>query len=273
MSFLNEKISRLYIFLHYEPSNRGSSRATPNKFYQILVINNSFQKSRFNCIWTLNQYNIVNFFIIKMKKYNLICMLASICVHAKSLQSCQTPVNHYLKIKAETLLGQQRSSSQGYGFSSSHVWMWELGYKENWVKKNWCFWTVVLEKTLESPLDCKEIQPVHPKGDQSQVFIGRTDAEAETPILWPPDMKSWLIWKDPDAGKDWGQEEKGTTEDEMVGWHHWLNGHEFEWTPGVGDRQGGLASWDSWSCKESDMTEWLNWTELKNQLSNIFLPL
>ena len=115
-------------------------------------------------------------------------------------------------------------SSQGYGFSSSHVWMWELDYKKSWALKNWCFWTVVLENTLESPLDCKEIQPVHPKGDQSWVFI---DAEAETPILWPPDVKHWLIWKDPDAGKDWGQEEEGMTEDEMVGWHHWLNGHEF----------------------------------------------
>ena len=119
-------------------------------------------------------------------------------------------------------------SSQGYGFSSSHVWMWELDYKESWVLKNWCFWTVVWEKTLESPLDCKEIQPVYPKGHQSWVFIGRTDVEAETPILWPRDSKNWLIWKHPEAGKDWGQEEKGTTEDEMVGWHHQLNGHEFE---------------------------------------------
>ena len=118
-------------------------------------------------------------------------------------------------------------SSQGYGFSSSHVWMWELDYKESWMPKNWCFWTVVLEKTLESPLDCKEIQPVHPKGDQSWVFIGGTDVEAETPILWPPDVKNWLNGKDPDAGKDWRQEENGTIEDEMVRWHHWLNGHEF----------------------------------------------
>ena len=113
-------------------------------------------------------------------------------------------------------------------FSSSHVWMWELDYKESWVPKNWCFWTIVLEKTLESPLDCKEIQPVHPKGNQSRIFIGRTDAEAETPILWPPDVKYWLIWKEPDAGKDWGQEEKGTTEDETVGWHYSCDGHEFE---------------------------------------------
>ena len=117
----------------------------------------------------------------------------------------------------------------------------------------------MLEKTPESPLDCKEIQPVHPKGDQSWVFIGRTDAEAETPILWPPHAKSWLIGKDPDAGRDWGQEEKGTTEDEMAGWHHRLDGHETEWTPGVGDGQGGLACCDSWGRKESDTTEQLNW--------------
>ena len=116
-------------------------------------------------------------------------------------------------------------SGQGYGFSSSHVWMWELDYKESLAPKNWCFWTVVLEKT-ESPLDCKEIQPVHPKGNQSWIFIGRTDAEAETPLLWPPDVKNWVIGKDHDAGKDWRWEEKGTTEDKMVGWHHWLNGHE-----------------------------------------------
>ena len=116
-------------------------------------------------------------------------------------------------------------SSQSYGFSSRHVWMWKLDYKEGWVPKNWCFWTVVLEKSLESPLNSKEIQPVHPKGDQSWVFI---DTEVETPILWPPDGKNWLIRKDTDAGKDWGQEEKGMTEDEMVWWHHQLNGHEFE---------------------------------------------
>ena len=152
-------------------------------------------------------------------------------------------------------------SSQRYGFSSSHIWMWELDYKESWVLKNWCFWTVVLVKTLESPLICKEIQPFHPKGDQSWVFIGRTDVEAETPTLWPPDAKSWLIWKDPDAGKDWGQEEKGTTENEMVGWHYHLNGHGSGWTPGVGDRQGGLACCGSWGRKESNTTEQLNWTE------------
>ena len=119
-------------------------------------------------------------------------------------------------------------SSQSYGFSSSHVRTWELDYKESWASKNWWFWTVVLEKTLESPLDSIEIQPVNPKGNQSWIFIGSTDAEAETPILWPPDVKNWLIWKDPDAGKDRGQEEKGMTEDEMVGWHHQLNGNEFE---------------------------------------------
>ena len=139
--------------------------------------------------------------------------------------------------------------------------MWELDYKESWVQKNWCFWTVVLEKTLESPLDCKEIQPVHSEGDQSWVFIGGTDVETETPILWPPNAESWLIWKDPDAGKDWGQEEKGTTKDEMVGWHHWHSGHGFGWTPGVGDGQGGLACCNSWGRKESVTTERLNWTE------------
>ena len=114
-----------------------------------------------------------------------------------------------------------------WGFYSSHVWMWALDYKESWAPNNWCLWTVVLEKTLESPLDCKEIQPAHPKWDQYWVFTGRTDVETEITILWPPDAKSWLIWKDPDVGKDWGREEKRMTEDEMVGWHHWLNGHEF----------------------------------------------
>ena len=118
--------------------------------------------------------------------------------------------------------------SQSYGFLVVMYQMWELDYKESWVPKNWCFWIVLLEKTLESPLDWKEIKPVYPKGNQSLVFIGRTDAEAETLILWPPDVKNWLIGKDPDAGKDWRREEKGMTEDEMVGWHHWCDGHEFE---------------------------------------------
>ena len=142
--------------------------------------------------------------------------------------------------------------------------MWELDCEESWAPKNWFFWTVVLEKTLESPLDYKEIQPVHPKGDQSWLFIGKTDVEAETPILWPPDAKSWLIGKDPDVGKDWGQEEKGMTEGEMAGWHHHLDGCEFEWTPGDCDRQGGLACCSSWDHKELDTTEWLNWTELNS---------
>ena len=153
-------------------------------------------------------------------------------------------------------------SSQGYGFSSGHVWMWELDYKQSWALKNWWFWTVVLEKTLESPLDSKEIQPVHSKGDRSWVFFGRNDAKAETPVHWPPHAKNWLIGKDSDAGRDWGQEEKGTTEDEMAGWHHWLDGCEFGWIPGNGDGQGGLACCNSWGHKESDTTEQLNWTEL-----------
>ena len=149
-------------------------------------------------------------------------------------------------------------------FSSSHVWMWELDYKESWTLNYWCLLTVVLEKTPERPLDCKEIQPVHPKGDQSWVFIGRTDVEAETPILWPPDddqielthLKRCWCWE------RLKQEEKQMTEDEIAGWHHWLDGHESEWTPGVGDGQECLACCDSWGRKESDMTEQLNWTEL-----------
>ena len=146
--------------------------------------------------------------------------------------------------------------------SCGHVWMWELDCEEGWAPTNSCFCTVVLEKTLESPLDCKEIQPVHSEGDQLWVFTGRTDAEAETPILWLPHTKSWLIGKDSDAGRDWGQEEKGTTEDEMAGWHHRLDGCECDWTPRAGDGQGGLACCDSWGRKESDTTEQLNWTVL-----------
>ena len=150
--------------------------------------------------------------------------------------------------------------SQSYGFSRSHIWMWELNHKEWWVQKNWCFWTVVLEKTLESPLDSKEIKSVNPKGNQSWIFIGRTDAETEAPILWSPDEKSWLSWKDPNAGEDWRHGEKGMTEDEMVGWHHQLDGHEFEQAPGVSDGQGSLACWSPWDRKESDTIERLNWT-------------
>ena len=140
--------------------------------------------------------------------------------------------------------------------------MWELDCEEGWVPKNWCFWTAVLEKTLESPLDCKEIQPVHSEGHQPWDFFGGNDAEAETPVLWPHHVKSWLIGKDSDAGRDWGQEEKGTTEDEMDGWHHSLHGRESGWTLGVGDGQGGLACYDSWGHKESETTEQLNWSDL-----------
>ena len=133
--------------------------------------------------------------------------------------------------------------------------MWELGYKESWEPKNWCFWTVVLEKTLESSLDFKEIKAVNPKGNRSWIFIGRTDVEAEAPVLWPPDEKNWLFRKDPDAGKDWRQEEKETTENEMVRWHHWLDGNDFEQAPGVGDGQGSLAGYSPQGHKELDMTE------------------
>ena len=153
-----------------------------------------------------------------------------------------------------------------YGYAS---------WKESWGLKNWCFWTVVLEKILESLLDCKEIQTVNPKGNQSWIFIGRADAEVETPILWPLDEENWLIWKDPDAGKDWRQE-KGMTEDEMAGWHHWLDGHGFEWPLGVGDGQGGLACCNSWGRKELDTNEWLNWlTDLREvwyQSKSLLLP-
>ena len=137
---------------------------------------------------------------------------------------------------------------QSYGLSSSHVWMWELDHKEGWAPKNWCFQTVVLEKTVESPLDCKEIKPINPKGNQLWIFVGQTDTEAEAPILWPPDGENCLIWKDPDAGKDWRQE-KETTEDEMAGWHHRLNGHEFEQTPGDSGGQGSLVCCSPWGCK------------------------
>ena len=147
--------------------------------------------------------------------------------------------------------------------------MWELDCEEGWEPKNWCFWIVVLEKTLENPLDCKEIQPVHPKGDQPWVFIGWTDVKAETWILWPSDVKNWLIRKESDAGKDWRQKEKGMTEDEMVGWHHQLNGHGFGCTLGVGDGQGGLVCCSSWGRKESYTTERLNWTELKDWVNHL----
>ena len=163
-------------------------------------------------------------------------------------------------------------SGQGYGFSSGHIWMWELNCEESWVPKNWCFWTVVLDKTLASPMDCKDIQAAHYKGDLSWVFFGRNDAKAEIPVLWPPHGKCWLIGKDSDAGRDWGQEEMGTTEDEMARWHHWLDGREFEWTLGVGDGQGGLACYNSWGRKESDTSEWLNWTELNYCLGAMTLP-
>ena len=176
-------------------------------------------------------------------------------------------------INLDSILKKQRYyfankglSGQSYGFSSSHVWMWELDHKESWAPKNWCFWTRVLENTLESLLDCKEIKPVKLQGNQSWILIGRTDAKAEAPILWSPNVKNWLTGKDPDAKKDRRQEEKGTTEDEMVGWRHWLDGHEFEQALGVGDGQGSLACCSPWGLKESDTTEQLNWTDLKGNI-------
>ena len=153
--------------------------------------------------------------------------------------------------------GDKGLSSQSYGFSCCHVWMCELDHKEGWTLKNQCFLTVRLENTLESPLDCKEIKPINPKGNQPWIFIGRTDAETEAPILWPPDAKNWLIRVDPDAGKDW-RREKRTAEDQMVGWHHRLSGHEFEQTLGVGEGQGSLVCWSPWGLKESYMIEQLS---------------
>ena len=139
----------------------------------------------------------------------------------------------------------------------------ELDHKESWALKNWCFWTVVLEKILESPLECKEIKPVHPKGDQPWIVIGRTGAEAETPKFWPPDAENWLIWKDPDAGKDWWQEEKGMTEDEMVGWHHWLDGHEFEQALGVGDGQGSMVCYSPWvTMCQTWLSDWMELNQM-----------
>ena len=164
-------------------------------------------------------------------------------------ESYENPRQHIKKQSHH--IANKGPSSQSYGFSSGHVWMWELDHKEGWAPKNWCFWIVVLEKTLESPLDCKDIQPVNPKGNQSWIFIGTTDAEA--PVLRPPDAKSQLIGKDPDAGKDWRQE-KGTAEDEMVGWHHQLNGQEFENIPGDSEGQGNLWCCNPWGHEESDIT-------------------
>ena len=156
--------------------------------------------------------------------------------------------------------------NQSYGFSSSHVWIWDLDHKNGWMTNHWCFWTVVLEETLESPLNSKEIKTVNPKGNQLWIFIGSTDDETKAPILWPPDAKSWLIRKNPDAGKDWRQEENGTTEVEMVGWHHRLNGCEFQQAPGDGEGQRSLECFNTWSRKESDTTERLIWSDLTQEV-------
>ena len=175
-----------------------------------------------------------------------------------------TNLDSILESRDITLPTKVRLDTQGCGFSSGHVWMWELDYKETWEPKNWCFWTVMLKKTFESPLDCKEIKPVNPKGTQSWMFIGRTDVEV--PILWPSDAKNWFIGKDPDAKKDWRQDEKGMTEDAMVGWHHQLDGHEFEQALGVGEGLGSLACCSPWGLKDSNTTERLNWTMELNGL-------
>ena len=179
---------------------------------------------------------------------------------ANSLEESYDQPRQHIK-KQRHYFANKGPSSQSYGFSSSHVWMWELDYKESWALKNWCFWIVALEKTLESPLDCKEIQPVNPKENQFWIFIGRTDAEAEAPIVWPPDAKNWLIEKDSDAGKDWRLEQKGMTEDDMVGWHHQLDGHEFEQAPGIVD--GDREAWRAAVHGFAESWTWMSiWTEL-----------
>ena len=206
-------------------------------WYQVLIITTKilifwllYNFFFFFTIWLFNFGGLQNHFF-KKNFWDFKITADGDCSHEiKTLapwkKSYDQPRQHFKKQRH--YFDDKDLSIKTYGFSSSHVWRWELDCKESWVPKNWCFQTVVLEKTLESPLDCKEIQPVHPKRNQSGTFIGKIDAEAETPILWPPDVKNWLIWKDPDAGKDWRWEEKGTTEDEMVGWHHWHDGHEFE---------------------------------------------
>ena len=184
-------------------------------------------------------------------------------------ESCDQASQHIKKQRH--YFANKGPSSQGYSFSSCHVWMWELDYKESWALKNWCLLTVLLEKTFESPLDCKGIQPVYPKGDQSSVFIGRTVAEAETPILWSRHAKSWLIAKGPAAGRDWGQEEKGTTEDEMAGSHHRLDGREFEWTRElVMDREAWRAAIIGITKNRTRLSDWteLNWFTCKTQNSS-----
>ena len=177
-----------------------------------------------------------------------------------SWKKCYNQPRQHIK-KQRHYFADKGLYNQSYGFSISHVWMWELDHKEGWVLKNLWFWTVVFEKNLETSLDCKEIQPVHPKGNQSWIFIERTNAEAETPILWPPDAKNWLIGEEPDAGKDWRQEEKGLTEDETVGWHLQLDWRESQRALGVGDGQESLACCRPWGRKELDTIEWLNWTD------------
>ena len=208
-------------------------------------------------------HRFCRFYFLDLQKSLQMVTTAMKLKDACSLKKSYDQPRQHIK-KQRHNLANKSLSNQSYGFSSSHIWLWKLDHKEDWAPKNWCFWTMVLEKTLESPLDCKQIQPVNPIRNQSWIFIGRTDAEAETLILWSPDVKNWLIWKDLDAGKDWRWEEKGMTEDEMVGWHHWLDEHEFEQISGIRiDRE----AWRAWSIGSQrvrhDWVTELNRTERK----------
>ena len=200
------------------------------------------------------------FLVLTAKCRGKLVLLQGILKERTARQQIYNQPRHHIK-KQRHYCANKGLSRQSYGFTSSHVCLWELDYKKSWNPKNWCFWTADLEKTLESPLDCKEFQRVHPKGNHSWLFTGKTDTEAEAQIFWPPDAKNWLLGKDLDAGKDWRQEEKGTPEDEMVGWHHWFDGHEFEQAPGVGDGQESLEYCSPWGCRVgNDWVTELNWS-------------
>ena len=240
----------------------------------ILFLKSTFIKQEISSL----SHSIFSLFlcVVHLRRLSYISLPFSETLHSAEYMYSYDKPRQYIK-------KQRHHYSQSYGFSSSLMWLWELDHKEDWALRNWCLWTVVLEKTLESPLDYKEIKPANLKGNQPWIFIRSSDVE--TPVLWPPDAKNQVIEKDPDAGKDWRREEKEMTEDEMVGWHHWLNGHEFEQALRVGEGQGSLVCCSTWCCKESDTTDWLNnnikrvlhwsksWEKLKFISPKVFFPL